>query len=107
MENSRNPWVTALQMGSSKEVGANHLQAIASGTSGSKGVDSGTASTRDSWRIMWRVLSARRKCRTGDSGTRPWASVYEILVHETSVFQAARGSDGVRVTPTREIEAPM
>ena len=72
-----------------------------------EGVDSGTASTRDSWRIMWRVLSARRKCRTGDSGTRPWASVYEILVHETSVFQAARGSDGVRVTPTREIEAPM
>jgi hypothetical protein len=34
MENSRNPGVTALQMGSSKEVGANHLQAIASGTSG-------------------------------------------------------------------------
>ena len=56
---------------------------------------------------MWHVLSARRKCRTGDSGTRPWASVYEILVDETSVFQAARGSDGVRVTPTREIEASM
>lgn len=70
-------------------------------------VDFGTASTSDLWRIKWRVLSARRECRSRGLWHTAWPSVYETFVHQTSGFQAARGSDGLKMTPASEIEASM
>jgi hypothetical protein len=47
----------------------------------------------------------KKNAGADDSDTPPWPRFTKPLSTKTSVFQAARGSDGLRMTPTSEIQA--